>query len=46
MLHAFFISDRPAILPSNGRMIPDEIVMLTLIRVLGIATYQNATAGT
>jgi len=25
MLHAFFISARPAILPSNSRMIPDEI---------------------
>jgi hypothetical protein len=25
MLHAFFISARPAILPSNSRMNPDEI---------------------
>jgi len=25
MLHAFFISARPAILPSDSRMIPDEI---------------------
>jgi hypothetical protein len=46
MLHAFFISARPAILPSNSRMISDEIrqrfTAITLIRnafafIFGIA---------
>jgi hypothetical protein len=47
MLHALFISARPAILPSKSRMIPDEIrerfTAITLMRnpsafILGIAS--------
>jgi len=40
MLHAFFISARPTILPSNSRMIPDEIRE----RFAAIALIRNAFA--